>query len=89
MELNGEPANALFRRYWWSDAAPRWMNRLAHLICFYLTSSALAVPLLIWLRGRSINQALEAVGVGAMFGAMAYAIGLAVYQVGRWRARGR
>ena len=87
MRLNGQPANVLARRHWWSDDLPRWMNRLAHYTCLWLLGSALSVPLLMWLRQRTLDQALEWVVIGAITGAVTYGIGLLVYELGRWWSR--
>ena len=81
MKLNSEPSNVLTRQHWWSDDAPRWMNRALRVL--WLVGSALVVPLLMLLLRRTVEQVADWPVMGAVTGATVYGIGLSVYRVGR------
>jgi hypothetical protein len=89
MKLDGEQASILGRRNSWFDGVPRWMNRLAHIICGLLVGDALTVPLGMWWKQRTFAESLDWLTMGAISGAIAYGVALVVYEVGRSRSAGR
>jgi hypothetical protein len=74
----------------WSDDFPRWMNRLAHLICSLLMGSALGGLLLMegW-RHRTVERSFEGLTFYAKIGSVVYGVGFLVYCFGLWRSRRR
>jgi hypothetical protein len=88
MKLDGQPASLFGRSHDWSDDLPRWFNRLAHFICLYLVGTGLGVPLVMWLRDKPFDRALEWMEIAGVNGAVVYACALAFCEVRRrWTSR--
>jgi len=88
MKLDGVPGNVLMRRHWWSDDVPRWLNRLAHYTCCWVTASVL-VSLPGWLGRGAIERSNGWVTMAAVTGGVAYGVGIIVYKLAGWRSSGR
>ncbi len=86
MALGKEPSNILMRPRWWSDDAPRWLNRLAHYSMVWLVVGVLYAVV----RGSAAGRSLEdRIAVPAIVGSATYALGFIVWRIQQWKRRSR